>query len=298
MTKDQEDKLNMYQAVDGVLQSHNSVWTANTEFSAAVDELEDNIDSIVNLAEQQDEDITGVTEDKDEARAELETNTLSVASIVVFWASKTGNRKLVKKVNYTKTELHDARDNELPTMGNTVYKEANANSAALLPFGLTAGMITTLQTSISTFQDYISKPREALADTSAATKQLPPVFAATDKLLAEQLDNGMALYQVSHPDFYTQYFNARVIVNSPTLTRALEAHFEDFDTGLPLEHVSVLVDINITRRSSEKGNIRVQSLDEGRHHITAGLPGYVTAGEDFNVILGETTKLVIKLRKV
>src|SRR5205823_4649327 len=125
----------------------------------------------------------------------------------------------------------------------------------------------------------------------------PPIYDATEKILKEQLDRFMELYVVSNNDFYTEYFNARIIVNSPTLTRALEAHIEDFTTHDALSHAVIKVDGTIMRRSSKLGNIRVQNLDEGAHHLDATLPGHDAASVDFHVINGETTKLVVKMHQ-
>jgi hypothetical protein len=298
MTKDQEDKLNMYQATDGVLQTNNGVWTANTGFAGVVTTFEGRVDDIEDLRDQQEEDTTGVTEDKQESRDDLERNTHKVGSLVALYASVSGNRKLFKKVNYTKSELRNARDNELPGMSAQVHEEAAANALAVAAYGLTSGMITTLQTSMSTYVSNISKPREAITETSAATEQLPPVYAAIDKILEEQIDKGMELYRESDPDFYTDYFNARIIVNSPTQKRALQVKFllvdEDLDVIGPVERMKVVIDGTIHRRSTKLGNIYVQNLTEGLHHLEAELPGYNKASVDFNVINGETTKLTIK----
>lgn len=295
MTKDQEDKLNMYETVDGVLQGNDTVWTGNSEFSDAVDDLEDDIEKIGDLAQQQMEDITGITEDKHEARIALEEQIIAVASIIVFWASRGGGRGIVNKVNFGRSELSKARDNEITGMAEQVHEVAADNAAVLVPFGLTPAMITALADAITEYNKHISKPREALTETSAATEQLPPVFRDTDKILEEQLDKGMELFKVSEPDFYTQYFNARIIVNSPTQKRALEVTFTDMVTNAPLFHVSVVIDDTIKRRSSKKGNIRVQNLAEGSHTLEADLPGYEHIKVIFNVIAGETTKLVVKM---
>jgi len=269
MIKEQEDKLNMYQASDGVLQTNNGVWTANTGFAGVVSALEGKIDDIEDLRDQQEEDTTGVTVEKQDARIDLEKNTFTVGSLIAIYASVNKKRKLFNKVNYGKSELSKARDNELPGMSAQVYEEAVANATPCLAFGLTAGMTTALQTSMSTFVSNISKPREAITETSAATEQLPPVFAAVDKILAEQIDKGMELYRESNPDFYTDYFNARIIVNSPVLTRALQVKFllqsEDGHSTTPVQRMKVTIDGTIHRRSTKLGNIYVQNLVEGAH---------------------------------
>jgi hypothetical protein len=298
MTKGQEDKLNMYEAVDSVLQTHNAVWSGNVPFSAAVAQLENNIDEVEDTRDLQEVDNTGIREDKDNRRKKLEDDTYTIGSVIAFYASTVNNRELLKKVNFSRTELHNSRDNELPGMGNQVQQAAVANTLALAPFGITPVMITTHQSSIDDFVEYISKPRAALAETSAATEELPGIFAATDTLLEERLDKGMELYRVSNEDFYTQYFNARIIVNSPTQTRSLEVHFEELVGGAPVARAIVTVDGTIHRRSSRLGNIRVQSLAEGAHHLDVVLPGYDNASADFNVISGVTTKITVKLTKI
>lgn len=296
MNKIQEDTLNMYQATDDVLQTHNAVWAANIPFAAAVTELENNIDSIEDLQDIQLTDTTGVAESKQNKRLSLEDQTFAAGRIIAFYASTINDPDLQKRINFTRSELKNARDNELPSFARKVHSEAVANAAAVLPFGLTGPMTTALGVAIDDYDDLIDKPRSAKGRTSAATEQLPPLFDDTTTLLTEQLDGGMELYRVSNPDFYTQYFNARIIVNSPTQKRALEVHFTTGDdTNTPLEHVSVLVDGSINRRSSSLGNIRVQNLSEGGHGFTATLPGYAPADGHFNVITGETTKIVVQM---
>ncbi|MBK5284629.1 MAG: carboxypeptidase regulatory-like domain-containing protein [Bacteroidia bacterium] len=298
MTKDQEDILNMYEATADVLQTHNSVWSSNVPFSAAVAELNDNIDDIGDLRDQQETDTTGVTDDKDLKRKTLEDQTYTAASIIIFYASTNNKRELLKKVSFNRSALSKARDNELPGMSDQVHQAAADNALAVLPFGWTALMTSDLGTAINDYVDYISKPRAALSETSAATEELPKVYDATTKLLEERLDKGMELYRVTKPDFYAQYFNARIIVNSPTLKRALQVQFVDDATGKPIAHVRVTVDTTIHRRSSKKGNIRVQNLTEGAHQFKTSIPGYADTTRDFNVISGETTKMEIRLVKV
>jgi hypothetical protein len=298
MNKEQEDKLNMYQAADSVLQTNSAVWITNVPFSAAVTALEDGIDEIENKRDQQELNITGITEDKSNRRQKLEDDTYTMGNIIVFYASTSNNRELLKQVKFGRSELSKARDNELPGMADQVQAAAAANALALAPFGITPAMITTHQATIDDFVLYISKPRAALANTSAATEEIPSVFKDIDKILEEQLDMGMELYHVSDNDFYTTYFNSRIIVNSPTKTRALEVHVKDSISGKPIEHVKVNIDGTIHRRSSTLGNIRVQDLTEGTHHLEAIIDGHAIINIDFIVINGETTKLELSMVKI
>lgn len=292
MKKEQEDTLNMYQSTFDILVANAATYAANLPFTTAVGNLDTAIEAIGDLRDQQEEDTKGVTEDKQNNRQTLEEETYTIASVIIFYASGINNRTLLQKVNFTRSELSRARDNELPGMSEQVHQAAVANAAAILPFGVTATMITDLNTSLQTYVDSISKPRAAISDNSAATEQLPQLFADTTKLLEESLDKGMELYRVSASTFYAAYFNARIIVNSPTHKRALEVVFIDSLTEKIITHVKVRVG-SINRRSSKLGRIFIQNLTEGAHTLKAFLPGYKNAEQDFNIISGETTKLTV-----
>lgn len=298
MEKLQDDTLNMFQTTHEVLDDHAADYAGNVPFEQSVTDLNDGIDSIELLRDQQEEDTTGVTQDKEGRREKLEQDTLKIGSVIAFYASTVNNRKLMQKVNFTKTDLSKARDNELPGMSEQVHQAAVDNAAAILPFGITGSMTTGLASKLVDYIEYISKPRAARSETSAATSQLPAAFDAVNKLLEERIDRGMELFRLDNSDFFAAYTSARIIVNSPRLKRSLEVTFVDSVTQKSIEHVRVLVDGTIKRRSSKKGNIRVQSLIEGLHAITGTLPGYNAISQNFNVISGETTKLIIVMVKV
>ncbi len=298
MLKEQEDTNNMYGTVEQVLDDNTTVYAANVPFKTAVTEFKANNAKIETLREQQETDNKGITQDKKEKRDKLEAESIKIGSVVSFFAAQTGNNGLRQKVNFNKSELARARDNEVTGMAEQVYTAANENAAALIAYGITALMISNYRDLIDAYSALVSAPRTARTETSAATRQLPPLFDANNLLLTEQLDMGMELYSTSDPDFYNSYQGARVIVNSPTRKRAFQLTVQDSVTNAPIEHVKVIVDSNAnTRHSSVAGRIWVQNLTEGEHHFFATIPGYVPYNATFNVISGETTVVVAKMVK-
>jgi len=296
MDKGQEDSLSMYETTSTVLHNYEAVWTGNVPFENNVDELDGQIEKINDLADQQDDDSKGATQDKALKRTTLEQQTFSVASIVAHYAADTGNRTLFENVNVGERDLIRARDNALPTIAEGIINNAENNLVAAAPYGLTQAKIDALTDARTAYVNALSEPRTIIVETSAATEQLPPAFKATNTLLEEKLDSGMELYRYSHTDFYTQYHHARNIVSSPTNKRALEMHFVNNMNGEVI--VKVKVEINkgvVIRKSSKLGNIRVQNLVEGSHTYKATLFGFEEVKGSFNVISGETTKLEVKM---
>lgn len=194
----------MYGTVEQVLDDNTTIYTANVPFKTAVAAFKTNNAKIETLREQQETDNKGITQDKKEKRDKLETESIKIGSVVSFFAAQTGKQRAAAKVNFNKSELARARDNEVTGMAEQVYNAANDNAAALVAYGITAGMITDYRDLIDAYSALVSAPRTARTETSAATKQLPPLFDANNLLLTEQLDMGMELYSTSDPGFLTR----------------------------------------------------------------------------------------------
>ena len=79
---------------------------------------------------------------------------------------------------------------------------------------MTTAKLTDLKAKIDAYAASLSKPREAVATGSTATKQLADEFDAADAALNDQLDGLIPQFTVSHAKFVADYHNARIIVDS------------------------------------------------------------------------------------
>lgn len=59
----------------------------------------------------------------------------------------------------------------------------------------------------------IPQQRVATSASKVSTLNIGDVFKSLDKLLKDEIDELMLLFQFTKPDFYNAYKNARVIVN-------------------------------------------------------------------------------------
>jgi hypothetical protein len=291
MNKDQEDVFRMYQSVHEVLKSNNSIWSAIIPFGNAVNTLKTYIDELSDLRQRQLEDVSGIAADKKTKRMQMEELAFQIQAIVVFYASTTANIKLLAKVDFNRSDYTLARSNEVAGICEQVHDAAASNAAALLPFGLTAAMLNSFRTSIDEFISIIDEPKATRSRAARATKKIPGKIRRTTKLLKEQLDSGMELYRESHTDFYSKYLKARKIVNTARRRRALKATFVTASTG----NVRVQIDGNIKRMTKGKSSVYVQHLDEGKHTLEATGADGGTKKVEFNLVKGETVKLIVKL---
>ena len=71
-----------------------------------------------------------------------------------------------------------------------------------------------MQQKIDEYSECVTKPRSAIQSNKTAKQQLEAEFAAADKLLHESLDKLALQFETSHPQFFQDWFNARVIVDN------------------------------------------------------------------------------------
>ena len=295
MNKDQQDNFRMYQAVYKVLDDNNGIWNSIVPFANAVNTLNTYIDELSDLRNAQMADIKGITEDKKAIRKKLEDLSYKIETIIVFYASMTDNKKLLKKVNFNRSDYTLETDNGVVGICEQILQAANDNFAALLAYGLTAAMLNDLSVLIDSFTGFIDKPGAAKNEIARATKKIPAKIRRTTKLLKEQIDRIMELFHEPNKDFYTQYFKARKIVNTARRKRALKATFISAADNKAIAGLKLNVDGKIKRTTSRTGTVYVQHLDEGKHFVEAIKADGGKTKIDFNVIKGETAKLEVKL---
>jgi hypothetical protein len=178
MNNPQQNKFNMYQAVQAVLASHESAWSSLTGFSNAVDELDTNISTIASLAQAQSAR-SGAAAEKNAALESLLDAAQQIAGATRAGAVVNKDAELATKVAYSRTDLGRGRAGEVVARCRNVWSAANDNVGVLGAFGVTAGKLTTLKKKIDDFEATHPKPRQDRANTRAATRTLPDLFAAT-----------------------------------------------------------------------------------------------------------------------
>jgi hypothetical protein len=89
-----------------------------------------------------------------------------------------------------------------------------ATATNLAPYGVTAAKLTALKAKIDAYTASLTKPRDAVASGSTATKQMADEFDAADAALNDQMDALVPQFAASNAKFVEDYNNARIIVDS------------------------------------------------------------------------------------
>jgi hypothetical protein len=214
MTSKQENKSSMYLAVKAVCDRNNTTWQTLQAFVDAYADFGARVSNIQTLAQTQSVDSTGLSADKEQLRKTMATAATEVAAATHAYAKKVKNNDLAAKTDVSVSTFMTGRDTLAPANALNIHAAATANLALLATYGVNAAKLTALKAKIDTYAASISKPRDAQASISTATKQMDDEFRAADAALNDQLDALVPQFTAVNAKFVEDYQNARIIVDN------------------------------------------------------------------------------------
>ena len=189
-----ENKLSMYQKVQGYLTLHAADLSTVAAIATLQTELDTEVVTLQDYAVQSDADMSGHTVDKQNSRSLLKAALLKVSTAVVAHASINNINKLLEKCDETPSQLDYMRDNDFYTYCKTVSSEATPIVADLAPYNVVAADISALDTAAANFLTLIQDPRLQINERANALNNLHEQFDVIDSLLKNKLDKVMAVF--------------------------------------------------------------------------------------------------------
>lgn len=244
-----ENKLSMYEATIEVLDNNTALVATIPALVTAKSDLVNIIMQIraANLVQQMS--TKGKTMDKADRKNELADTAYAVAGAVQAYATETDNNDLYMLVNFSRTRLRSADDEEIQQLCQLIHDEANTVVASLADYGVDAAKLTELQGLIDAWSSQSQAPRVAISERAAATANLPSFFSAADEVLKKRMDKLMEQFYVSERTFYDTYKSARKIVNAgktgggdnpmPTDAVQVSGNVRNGDTDMPIAGATV-----------------------------------------------------------
>ena len=213
MLKRLENKLTMLNAVLRFLKQNNSAWANSTVMVELIGKLEALIGEIISIRLITEGDLTGITAEKLAQQEALINKAYELSSILYAMASSSENKILQGKVDFTESELTNARGGDLISTCLAIATLVGENLAALVPYALTEADVTVFEGMIGSFSENLPTHRVSVAERKAANERLKELFSMVDILVNDQLDRMMVRYRSASPDLYAAYLNARAIVH-------------------------------------------------------------------------------------
>lgn len=214
MKKLQNNKLSMNYSVQKVCKENQSIWTGFVAFENAFSDFDATVIATGKSLEKQGVNIKGVSMDKAAVKQNMVDKALEVGGAVFAFATDSGNLTLKEKLNYSRTALEHARNAVSEQSCRSICNEAIGVQESLATYGVSAADLADLDSKINAFASMIAAPRVAVTNRMGATSDLAKLLAKTDSILQNKLDKLVEKFRKSQPEFYKQYFDARIIIDT------------------------------------------------------------------------------------
>lgn len=214
MRKDLEDRFTMFYAVQTAVDKHNAAWAALVPYANATTAFKDKIVAIEAEVAKQGTDLEGYALDKAAKKEKMVQKGLAIANQVYAYAEDNDDAVLREKMDVSYSDLTAPRDAVIAQKCQVIHDEANAVIASIGAYGVVAADLTALETLIDAYEAVISAPRTAITVRKGATEAIETLIKEGTTILTNRMDKLMSEFKDSNPDFYQEYFDARIVVNT------------------------------------------------------------------------------------
>ncbi len=212
MLKRLENKLMMLKAVLALLKQNSETLSTVPALAGLIARLEGQIAEIESWRQITESDNTGITDEKDAQEEALIEKTYELSSALYAMATEKGDMVLQAKVDFTESDLQNARGNDLVSMCTSIADLVGEHLVELADSGVTEPDLAELESLKSGFSANLPTHRITVAQKKAANEKQKEIFQQADQLLDLQIDRLMVRFRNTAPDLYATYVNARRLV--------------------------------------------------------------------------------------
>lgn len=208
------NRINMYVVVLETCKRHEGEWAGIPKFVSAVNDLESALNEINAIALSHSTKTLGVSSYKTQKLKQLYARIDEIHGAYRALADDTGDPGLKIRNGYTVTTLRRMNAIALKTHISRVAEDLIETGDLLEPYGVDNTHIGEVLQLIEESKVIISKPRNAIVERKNLTANMDAKAAAIDRIVKERMDNMVRLFKRSLPEFFQEYFAARIIINS------------------------------------------------------------------------------------
>ncbi|HEY0548324.1 MAG TPA: hypothetical protein VGF13_01910 [Verrucomicrobiae bacterium] len=203
----------MVTATSNVIEKYNSTWQNHEAFADSVETLGEKVSQIDEQVEISHGN-PGAAQKKEQVRKELCVSACEVIGAVRSYATKNDDPELLARVSYSASDVTAGKSSDVVARCKAIWSAAAGVVADLGKYGITPAKLTLLKKRIDAFDAAKVAPRQNRVKKSAAGQLLRKLVRESVNILRDELDGLMVQFQSAAPNFYQEYFAARVVVDS------------------------------------------------------------------------------------
>jgi hypothetical protein len=198
-------------------------------FSEGVDALAESL-TLIDEQSQLAQGASGATSVKEAARQALSLAITEVTGALRAYAAKAADPEVAAQAGYSPSEVTSGKANEVVARCRSIHATAiGIESAELAKYGITAAKLTALKKKIDAYDSVKTAPRQSQVERNSALQLLPQLVRSAVAIVRDQLDGLVLQFRAANPNFFEEYFAARVVVD----TRGGQSVNEDLDQPKP-----------------------------------------------------------------
>lgn len=203
----------MYKSVKSIIAKNQTAWTGLAAFGSSFQTFTDRLQALEESGYQQNLAIVGVSAVKNAKRTLVVDRAYAISSGIVAYAVVNNDVETINHMKISRHELEKAGKTKLLVLVDRILIRANSIVGQLSDYGIDQTSIDELQTLRDELDVQLSAPRNAIIERKNQTIRIKTLVKEIDIVLKLQLDKLMEILKEDHPDFFTAYTNARVIVD-------------------------------------------------------------------------------------
>ena len=245
----------------------------------------------------------GAGASKRQLKANLVLQCADVSRKLTAFAALGNDLVLLYEIKSSNSGLVRMTEEKLTAFARILLDRGALHLDRAAAYALVPQNLTELDAARQAFELAIPGPRMAKMEKKLATDKLVELFKQADELLVKA-DLLAGIVQLTHPNFYSGYRNARILVDRGGRHRQLILTVTDKETGQPLPgalcqlaHPDLPGQPILSGKSGPKGNLKVKSLEGGNYLLTVAKQGYLVHSREVVVTRGEFLRLRVEMER-
>lgn len=210
MNKSEENSLTMLHATWSILNA-NMEKLSLPALRTAVGDFEALLTKVKDLVQQTMTATAGKADTKANCREVLQEELMVVARAIQAYGHRIEDPEIVGKARVVKSELQYLRDTQLVGRAFTIHELGVEKPAELADYGVTQDRLESLKRRIDAYQEALGDRESSVARRKGARLSFRAYMEQAKELLENEVDNLMADFKKSDPQFYNEYIEARSV---------------------------------------------------------------------------------------
>lgn len=297
MTSREQARLNMYQTIVNVCDAHPKAIESHPAFAQHFQVFKQITEHITELSNQETADENTTRSQRKRLRASLIADALSFGGAIYTFAIESRNNGLRDSFDYSESRFLRFKDADLVVELRTIYDTVAKYVLQLPNYGISLAMISEFQQGINYFEQLLSSGDKSKRGNAALTTEIKKHLATANEILQFRMDKLGQLFRKTHPSFFKQYDEGRLILDERTTRTLFSGRVQDIN-GNGLGGIKIRIfnpSFETTLESDGSGNFSAPTK-MGIYEVSVSEEGFSPfSARDYRMVQGRNNQLDITL---